>query len=62
MSTSKKRVLVVGPHTESTGGIVTFQRNLMRISNLNETWEFVPYNISRPPKNREANHDYDAIF
>ena len=62
MSTSKKRVLVVGPHSESTGGIVTFQRNLMHVSNLNETWEFVPYNISRPPKNREANHNYDAIF
>ena len=51
MSTSK-RVLVVGPHTESTGGIVTFQRNLMRISNLNETWELYPIIFPDRPKSR----------
>jgi glycosyltransferase involved in cell wall biosynthesis len=62
MTSHKKRVLVLGPHAESTGGIVTFQRNLMHVSNLNKNWEFVPYNISRPPKKREANHNYDAIF
>ena len=49
MSTSKKRVLVVGPHAESAGGIVTFQRNLMYVSNLNQNWEFVSYNMTQTP-------------
>ena len=62
MNQNRKKVLVVGPQSESTGGVVTFQRNLMHVSNLNQRWDFVPYNISRPPRSREANHHYDAIF
>ena len=39
-----------------------FQRNLIYVSNLHETWDFVPYNISRPPKKHQANNHYDVIF
>ena len=58
----KKRIMVVGPQSESSGGVVTFQRNLMHLSSLNERWEFVPYNISRPPKTRAAAHHYKAVL
>ena len=58
----QKRIMVVGPQSEQTGGVVTFQRNLMIHSSLKERWSFVPYNISRPAKNRASAHHYKSIL
>lgn len=55
-------VMVVGPFS-GTGGVVTFQRNLMERSPLRKEWRFVPYNNSRPPKrNTVENLSYRALF
>jgi glycosyltransferase involved in cell wall biosynthesis len=55
--------LVVGPFAATTGGVVTFQKNLIQHSNLKERWNFTQFNISRPAKKKiYDNHHYGAIF
>lgn len=49
MGDNKPVVLVVGPWSESAGGVVTFQRNLILHSSLSNEWTFRQYNISRTP-------------
>lgn len=59
----RPKVLVVGPFSEQAGGVITFQRNLIEHSDLKERWEFIPYNISRPPKkNKNISHGYEAFL
>ena len=58
---SRPKVLVVGPYT-GAGGVVTFQRNLIELSNLKQRWNFQQYNISRPAQTKESNHHYNAIL
>ena len=45
---SKPTVLVVGPW-KGSGGVVTFHRNLVLHSKLDEHWTFRKYNLSRIP-------------
>ena len=61
MTSSHNNVLVVGPYS-GTGGVISFQRNLIELSNLKESWNFTQYNISRPSKKQESNHHYNTIF
>jgi glycosyltransferase involved in cell wall biosynthesis len=46
---SRPRILLVGPMPPTKGGITTFMLNLMS-SYLKDDFEFVPYDITRPPK------------
>jgi len=63
MTDKNPRVLVVGPFSEAAGGVITFQRNLIRHSNLKSSWTFIPYNISRPPKTgKSQSHGYKAFL
>lgn len=48
MENKKPLVLVIGPWTD-TGGVVTFQRNLILHSSLDKNWNFQQYNLSRIP-------------
>ena len=48
MESSNPTVLVVGPG-EGTGGVITFQRNLILHSTLDSNWSFRQYNLSRIP-------------
>lgn len=61
MTSLNNNVLVVGPYT-GAGGVVTFQRNLIEISDLKSRWNFTQYNIVRPPQKKESNHHYNAIL
>ena len=56
------KIMVVGPFS-GTGGVVTFQRNLMERSPLHHKWRFIPYSNSRPAKrNTTENLSYEALF
>ena len=48
MEKQKPTVLVVGPWV-GTGGVITFQRNLILHSKLDRVWDFRQYNLSRIP-------------
>lgn len=55
-------MVVVGPF-RGTGGVVTFQRNLIERSDLKERWHFVPHSNSRPPKRHvDENLSYRALW
>src|SRR5262245_6917283 len=59
---SGPRILLVGPMPPTKGGITTFILNLMN-SYLKDDFEFVPYNITRPPKRDVIdNWGYSAVL
>jgi glycosyltransferase involved in cell wall biosynthesis len=58
----RPRILLIGPMPPTKGGITTFMLNLMA-SYLNELFEFVPYNTTRPPKRDVIdNWGYGAVL
>lgn len=62
MQARKLRVLLVGPFPPTTGGVTTFMLRLMA-SAVGETFEFVPFTTSRPPKKATLdNWGYAAMF
>jgi len=63
VSKTTPRVMVVGPFSETAGGVLTFQKNLMQRSDLKERWDFVPFSTSRPAKQTTSdNYSYGALF
>jgi glycosyltransferase involved in cell wall biosynthesis len=59
---SRPRVMLVGPWKWTTGGVTTFMNNVAG-SSLAEQFEFVRFNIARPPKrNVTDNYGYGAIL
>ena len=50
-------MLVVGPFGARSGGIVTFQRNLLERSSVGTRWELRRFDISRPDKRKTVTND-----
>ena len=58
----RPRILLVGPHPPTRGGVTTFMLNLAA-SQLRASFEFVPFTTTRPPKaNVIDNWGYRSIF
>lgn len=58
----KPRVMFVGPYPPAQGGIMTFMLNVEK-SQLKERYEFIRFDISRPPKkNVIDNYGYQSVL
>lgn len=58
----RPRILLVGPHPPTKGGVTTFMLNLIA-SPLSASFEFVPFTTTRPPKaNVIDNWGYASIL
>jgi glycosyltransferase involved in cell wall biosynthesis len=61
-SAGKPKVMLVGPMPPARGGVTTFMMNLMA-SPVSVEFQFVPFDIARPPKKNVAeNWGYRAVL